>query len=265
MKTKFIAIFAGLTMLASMTAVSAAEAVQGEVAGNCPDGIKFVLNADSTETNKIVDIFYFGDELSDLSSYSMKISVPDGIVPVYTPAFDGTITNDSAAGLLNVLEADIKTTAWSADKKLGSFTLATAEGHGELRVELSFLDMYATDANLDTYEGTVYYDGTGEFDNGDASWLVIPAWTTGGGEEEVETTPAGFFKYWQNDTAAAAFTATLTADQAAKTVTWTVTDGEKTKTADTTVDTSVSGAGDVVIGLVISNAVEGLTATVTVK
>jgi hypothetical protein len=263
MKNKFIAIFAGLTMLASITAVSAAEAVNGEVAGNYPDGIKFVLNAESTETNKIVDIYYFGAELSDLSSYSFKVSVPGDVTPAYTQVFDGSITDESAAGLLNIVETNIATTAWGADKKIGSFTMATAKGHGELKVELTELDMYASNFDPDTYAGNVYYDGTGEFDNGDASWLVIPAWKTA---VTKDATPVATYTDGE-DYDVQTFTANIAAADVAKTLTWTVYANGQSKSDTANIDTEFGGnIEEVVIGLIVQGpSAASATATITVE
>jgi hypothetical protein len=101
-------------------------------------------------------------------------------------------------------------------------------------------------------------------------YITVAPLSTGEEEEPVVINAeyAGMFTYWQDAPVAQAFFANLTAEQAAKdSIVWTVTDGtpDKTKTEVANIDTEVSGESGVVLGLVVSNAVEGLTATVTVK
>lgn len=240
---KFGFIAAAMTMLLSIASVHAAE-----------EGINIYYDATdarNNETTRCVDVVIGGDVADVFQAGEIWFDVDESAYESYEFVPVEGVAADKIKNQFGFFYESVDASVALTDGKLGYLKFTVEAGAPEFTVTL----------NEDSYvEGKKCEAEVGEY-----ATVTIPAWSTGGGEEEVETTPAGFFKYWQNDTAAAAFTATLTADQAAKTVTWTVTDGEKTKTADTTVDTSVSGAGDVVIGLVISNAVEGLTATVTVK
>lgn len=254
MKKKFLSILA-VAAMASCCAISASAAVY--------DQVTLVYDeADSTPTAKSIDVYCAGDV-----TYAATLDfLVEGVTILdysFTPApdmFDAPVDrldwNDVPAGKIG----------WMINGKAGepvsfngapiaTLTLTIPEDAKDFTVELAGGSCVG---DADWNEDIIEYD----------TKITIPGAAVEEPEEEpvvINAEDAGFFTYWQNATAAKAFYATLTAEQAAKSVTWTVTDGSETKTADTTVDTTITGENDVVIGLVVSNAKDALTATVTVK
>lgn len=266
-----VAVFAGLTIANVSTAF----------AEEVTNGIKFDL-VSNTATQKVVDLTVVSNyddteyDATKTSSTELRIDFPvNGVESVditYNFEDDGLTSCSSNLEIGRVVVGYMQ--GGTVDLTTGPFARLTfnyAEGTTEtdaLDLSVVWIDFYDED------EGNLCYNPERpDWTNAEPSSFTFEAIKAEVEEPEEEPVvinaeDAGFFTYWQNATAAKAFYATLTAEQAAKdSIVWTVTDGtpDKTKTEVANIDTEVSGESGVVLGLVVSNAVEGLTATVTVK
>jgi hypothetical protein len=217
-------------------------------------------------TSKQVNFYYVGDDLTSngIVAFELKLKLSCSMnkdalsltAPTYAVGeFDGdyyintdilaTKNEFSVVGLVDQCEV-VKT----SDNLLATVEITVPEGAEDFDLSV-LLGSYVT--NIDFEDAELE----------EAITITIPGAKPA--DETVAATSVGTFNEWTEEAAVAAFTATLTAEQAAKTVTWNVTDGTTTKTQATTVDTTISGENDVVIGLMVKNAVAGLSASVVVK
>ena len=259
-KKNLVSFIAAATMVLSIGAISANAAVE--------NGIDLEYVASDIATERIINIYYVGDllEATGVSGTEIYLKIDGATVEDYTLTlptstsefkFDYDKANDASdLSIGSVAFALFSNGGIITDNQLlATLSLTVPEETGEFSVSL----------DADNY--SYLFDGTQDMNEVACEdiTITIPGATVEPTEETVDAVSEGMFTYWQDAPAAQAFSATLTAEQAAKSVTWNVTKGEDTVSQATTVDTTVSGDADVVIGLVVSNAVEGLTATVTVK
>jgi hypothetical protein len=244
-KKKLIALISTLSLV---SVVGVATAVSANAAN-----LELKYNEElSSSTVKVVDINYNVESSLYTLGGKLKLNY-DGA----TAEYEGLIQGDTPDWMQN---GSLYAFAWSdfnmsfkvaSSGTVGRFKITVPEGTPEFTIDF-------TEIALECYEST--------YDVADIT-VTIPGATVE--EEESETiaaTPAGKFEKWA-DAKTQAFKANLTAAQAAKTVTWKVT-GEvegvlKEKTAAANLGT-VTGI-NMVIGLIVTNAVDGLTATVVVE
>lgn len=249
-KNKLIALVASLSMVATYVV----SGVTSVFAANTPE---FILKYND---NGIVDVYFAN--IADSWNFNFVIDIPETITAVtFTPEADVKAAFDNNDAVFEnqqlkatyVSSGDGMTFNDNGETKVGSFSITIADDSADIVLVPSYV-------NIDDLAEVSYSTDLGNI-------IVAPLTIPGAkpADETVAATSVGTFNEWTEEAAVAAFTATLTAEQAAKTVTWNVTDGTTTKTQATTVDTTISGENDVVIGLMVKNAVAGLSASVVVK
>jgi hypothetical protein len=255
-KKNLVSFFAASAMALSVGIISANAAVES--------GMDLEYVASDVATERIVKVYYAGTETptSGVSGANICLNVVgadiEGVAYIL-PTSTGDVKFDTPEDpvfengqiFLNLVAGG---RVAAENQELVTFVLTVPEGTGEFTI------------SVDTDESYLF-DGLNEewYIACDAETLTIPGAKVEEEEEEPETiaaTPAGKFEKWA-DAKTQAFKANLTAAQVAKTVTWKVTDGTNTKTAAANLGT-VTGV-DMVIGLIVTNAVNGLSATVVVE
>lgn len=255
-KMKFIASVLAMSLLSSLCIGSfSASAATGK-------SLNLVYDSEnSTATEKYINAYYQGFDGVIGAAINVNIEGATATGATFTYGLELGDAADSIGHTPNVSALASGKFSFSTsivamneyltgpDNLFGTFKFVVPEGTEEFTVSIE--------------EGSNITDADWEAYDLDVTSVTIPGAKPA--DETVAATSVGTFNEWTEEAAVAAFTATLTAEQAAKTVTWNVTDGTTTKTQATTVDTTISGENDVVIGLMVKNAVAGLSASVVVK